>query len=86
MTTRSKIIRIGNSQGLRLSKSILEASGISGDVMVEAHNGEIRIHAAQNPRDEWSAKFQEMADRGDDVLLDPTTVSGTWDESEWEWE
>jgi antitoxin MazE len=44
------------------------------------------IRPARAPRDGWSDAFQEMARRGDDVLLDDAAPSlSGWDEDEWEW-
>ena len=85
MTTRSKIIRIGNSKGLRLSKYILDASGIHGDVTVEARNGEIIILQAHDRRKDWDAQFKDMASHHDDALLDSDASLTGWDDSEWEW-
>ena len=85
MTTRSKIVRIGNSQGLRLAKSILELSGISGEVEIEALDGKIIIHSVSETRQSWDAAFAEMASTEDDTLLYPSTEVSEWDESEWDW-
>ena len=85
MTVRTKIVRIGNSQGLRLSRSILEESGISGDVEVTARNGEIVIQGVRSARQNWDAAFSEMSVRGDDALLDAEVAESDWDETEWEW-
>ena len=85
MTVRSKIIRIGNSKGLRLSTSIIDASGIHGDVTVEARSGEIVIQKAHDRRKDWDARFQDMASHRDDELLNSATPLSDWDDSEWEW-
>jgi antitoxin MazE len=86
MTIRTKIVRIGNSQGLRLSKSLLDESGISGEVEVTARNGEIVIHGVRSPRMGWDNAFSNMATDGNDTLLDPEIGGSDWDESDWEWE
>jgi antitoxin MazE len=39
-----------------------------------------------NPREGWDEAFRQMAENGDDALLDgdlPTTSA--WDDTEWEW-
>ena len=36
------------------------------------------------PRQGWAKAFQEMAERGDDRLLDHP-VPTAWDEEEWDW-
>lgn len=39
---------------------------------------------ATNPREGWEESFAEMAERGDDRLLDAEATT-EWDETEWEW-
>jgi hypothetical protein len=39
----------------------------------------------KRPRARWDAAFREMAQRGDDALLDDASGTSAWDEGEWEW-
>jgi antitoxin MazE len=83
---KTKIIAIGNSQGIRLSKPLLEESGIAGDVEVTVEGSSLVIRPANKPRAGWEAAFAKMAERGDDALLDGDAPSLTsWDEREWQW-
>lgn len=83
MTVKTRIIRIGNSQGIRIPKLLLEQSGIEEEVELEIQDKRIVIHAATRSREKWDEYFAEMANREDAILLDS---SGTvWDEEEWEW-
>jgi antitoxin MazE len=83
---KSRIIRIGNSQGIRIPKPLLEQTGLSGDVEMIARADSLIIRRARRPREGWSAAFREMARRGDDVLLDSSSPSqSSWAEDEWEW-
>ena len=84
MTTRTRIVRIGNSQGVRLPKALLAASGLSGEVEIEATGGQVVIRAARHPRDGWEEAAREMHANGDDKLLDEGFAS-EWDQTEWEW-
>lgn len=86
MTVRTKIVKIGNSQGIRIAKPLLEQTGISGDVELEVRNGSIIIHPAQDVREGWGEAFASMAELGEDRLLDPETGPTDWDDSEWVWE
>jgi antitoxin MazE len=36
------------------------------------------------PREGWAEAFREMAERGDDRLIDEPTPT-VWDAEEWEW-
>ena len=83
---KTRIVRIGNSQGIRIPKPLLEQSGLAGEVDLEVEPGRIVIQAVGSPRRGWEEAFRAMAERGDDALLDRETVSGSsWDEQEWEW-
>ena len=82
---KTHIIRIGNSQGIRIPKPLLEQSGISGEVELETEEGRIIIHAAAHPRRSWEEAFAEMAEHGDDAPLDADLAGSEWDEQEWEW-
>jgi antitoxin MazE len=86
MTTsiKGKIIKVGNSQGIRIPKVLLEQSGIEENCQIEARNNQIIITAVPKARVGWAAAFAEMASCHDDVLLDDFTTTG-WDEQEWEW-
>ncbi len=83
---QSRLVKIGNSQGLRLSKVILEQSGISEEVEIEvqADGLFIRPKVVSQVRSGWTEAFAEMAARGDDRLLDDVVLTD-WDESEWQW-
>jgi antitoxin MazE len=81
---KSKIIRIGNSRGIRIPKPLLEQLGLDNDVEITAEKGAIVIRAAKKRRAGWAKAFREMAKNGDDQLLDPPTPT-IFDETEWEW-
>lgn len=83
---KTRIVRIGNSQGIRIPKSLLEQTGLRGEVEIRAEKDSLVIHPVRRPREGWAEAFGEMARRGDDVLLSPDTPPlTTWDEDEWEW-
>ena len=81
---KTNIIKIGNSQGIRLPKALLAMSHIEDEVDLEVKNGSIIIHPAKKSRDGWAEAFSQMADSSDDTLLDEPIVN-QWDEQEWEW-
>jgi antitoxin MazE len=63
------IIRIGNSKGIRLSKTILEKYNLKDKVDLTLDEDRIVIKAISSPRSGWEDSFKEMADNGDDRLL-----------------
>ena len=82
---RAQIIRIGNSQGIRIPKTILEQVGFRTEVELEVENDQIVIKRAKTIREGWKEAFQKMAMRGDDKLLNEDVISNKWDEEEWQW-
>jgi antitoxin MazE len=82
---RTHIIRIGNSQGVRIPKALLEECGLSGDVDMTVRDGALVISPPAAPRQGWAEAFREMAARGDDALLDADSTLTSLDEESWEW-
>ncbi len=83
---RTRIIRIGNSQGIRIPKVLLDQTGLGEEVELEAQEGQIVIRPLEHPRAGWDEQFRQMAEAGDDKLLDPDlTGLSSFDQGEWEW-
>ncbi len=80
---KSAIVKIGNSQGVRIPKVLLEQSGLKGEVTLEVTDGSIVIRPVRRPREGWEAAFAKMAAEGDDRLLD-VNLHDLPDEP-WEW-
>lgn len=66
---RTKIVRIGNSKGLRLSKTILEKYKINEFVELILRDEFIELRPIKKAREGWDEKFKEMNQNGDDELL-----------------
>ena len=83
---KTRIVRIGNSQGIRIPKLLLEAAGLQSEVDLTTKRGVLMIRPAHGPRAGWAEAFQEMALNGDEAILADIPVSlSEWDEEEWEW-
>jgi antitoxin MazE len=83
---RTRVVKIGNSQGVRIPKLLLERSNLPEEVEIEAQDDRIIIRSAKQPRQGWEEAFRAMAERGDDRLLDGNLTGQTrWDEDEWQW-
>ena len=63
------VIKIGNSKGIRLSKTMLEKYDIQDTVEVILKKGQIVIKQVSKPRKGWEKAFKNMAENGDDRLL-----------------
>jgi antitoxin MazE len=83
---RARVIKIGNSQGLRIPKPLLLQTGIMDDVEIEVDKNQIIIRPVKNAREGWDNAFKMMGENGDDeLLLDEKSISYSWDEEEWQW-
>lgn len=81
---RTRIVKIGNSQGIRIPKPLLEQSGIEAEVEIEVEGDRLIIRPAARSRVGWDEAFATMAERKDDVLLDDVSTTN-WEQVEWEW-
>jgi len=63
------VIRIGNSKGIRLAKTILETYGIEDKVELIPKEGYLILKPVSKPREGWEASFEKMHENGDDELL-----------------
>jgi len=85
-TVKSRIVRMGNSKGVRIPKPILEQLALGDEVELLVRGDQLVIRPGKRPRSGWEEQFQRMAERGEDRLLDEEAVSSTkWDQDEWEW-
>jgi len=84
---KTKIVKIGNSRGIRIPKSLIEESGLHNEVELEVENDMIIIKPRAKYRESWDTAFQKMAKNSDDLLLDAESLfdQNKWDEEEWEW-
>jgi antitoxin MazE len=82
---KADLVRIGNSQGVRIPKTVIEECGFVGRVELRIEGNSLIITPARAPREGWDDAFARMAERGDDVLLLPDDLEHAFDETEWEW-
>ena len=83
---RARVIKIGNSQGIRIPKPLLKQTGIMDEVELEVDKNQIIIRPISNPRAGWDDAFIAMAEKNDDELLNgEENISHSWDEEEWQW-
>ncbi len=75
------VIKIGNSKGIRLGKTILERYGIKDKVELILEDHCLVLKPVEQPRQGWEAAFQEMHANGDDeLLIDDVFLDETLDE------
>jgi antitoxin MazE len=79
---RSRLVRIGNSRGLRLPKTLLAESGLSDEVEITLERGALVIRAARVPRAGWAESVERL---GPEEPVWPHAPN-RFDEEEWRWE
>ena len=81
---KAKLVRIGNSRGVRLPKPVIEEAGLSDEVVLEVRERSVVITSVSEPRAGWAEAARTMRERRETGLLDRPT-STRFDEEEWEW-
>jgi antitoxin MazE len=82
MATRTRIVRIGNSQGIRVPRPLIEQAQLPEEVELHAEPGRLIVRAARGAREGWADSAR--ATRGEDGLLDAPTATA-FDDEEWTW-
>lgn len=83
-----KIVKIGNSKGIRIPKVLLRQTGIDDEVNLEVEDSQIILRPITKPvRNGWHILFRKMAELNDDQLLDKRHLAKqtAFDQDEWEW-
>ena len=80
---RTKIVRIGNSRGVRIPKPLLEEAGLEELVQLRVVDGGILSESERVPRAGWADAAALAKERGDQTLLDEP-VPTRFDEEDWE--
>jgi antitoxin MazE len=81
---KARLIRIGNSRGVRLPRPLIEEAGLADEVDLVAREGEIVIRRVKSAREGWADAARLLRERGEDALLNAPAPT-RFDESEWEW-
>jgi len=81
---KAQIIQIGNSQGVRIPKMMLEETGLSGEVELQVMPDGVLIRNVKKPRAEWDAIFKSLADVDDDIPAE-NEMASEFDKREWQW-
>ena len=85
MIAKTRIVRIGNSRGIRVPKGLLEQAQLPEEVELQAEHGRLVVRAAHGPRAGWAAAAKMMRAQDDDRLLDAPTRT-RFDGKDWQWQ
>lgn len=64
-----RVIKIGNSRGIRFNKNIIQKYNIQEDVELILEDEQIVLKPISKARQGWNEAFKEMHQHGDDRLL-----------------
>jgi len=64
------VIKVGNSRGIRLSKTLLERYNIKDTVEVIMEKGYMILKPKPEVRKGWDEAFRQMHENGDDKLVE----------------
>jgi len=78
---KAKLVKIGNSRGLRLSKPLLQQAGLVDEVDISVEPGLLSIRPLAQPRTGWA---EAAAVTPPQPLLDEPS-STRFDDEEWRW-
>ncbi len=82
--TQTRLVRIGNSRGVRIPKPLIAQAGLSERVSLDVQNHAVIIRSSAHAREGWAQAFASMAKRGDDALLDRDRPT-RFEHAEWQW-
>ncbi len=81
-----RIVKIGNSQGIRFPKPLLQQTGLAGEVEITVEEDRLIIGPTDKPRSGWEEAFKAMGELGDDAPLDGEgSLPTEWEREDWEW-
>lgn len=80
---KTKLVRIGNSRGIRLPKLLIEQAGLVDDVQLELQGNTVVIRPLASTRAGWAEAAAALS-ATEGGLLDPV-VATNFDRDEWAW-
>jgi len=81
---RARLVKIGNSRGIRLPKPVIEQARLTDEVDVEVRDGALIITSSHGVRSGWAEAARELRERGEDRLLDEPTPT-VFEDKDWKW-
>lgn len=85
---RARLVRIGNSHGVRLPKAIIEQAGLEEELRLTVRGRSVVITSSGHPRDGWDAAFRKALLGGTDGDVPDEawqTLPNEFDDKAWTW-
>ena len=80
-----KLVRIGNSRGIRIPKPVLEQCGFRDTVELRVENDRVVIAPGRTPREGWEEAFRAAGPSSNDELLLDALPANEFDQEDWRW-
>ncbi len=80
-----ELVRIGNSRGVRIPKTVIEQCGFGKTVELRVENDCLIISPERRPRQGWEKAFRAAGLSVDDQLLLKEREPNKFDHKEWRW-
>jgi antitoxin MazE len=81
---KARLVRIGNSRGVRLPKPLIEEARLQEEVQLRVRDGAVIITSLTEPRAGWAEAARQVRDQDQDRLLDEP-IATEFDRKEWRW-
>lgn len=79
---KSKLIKIGNSRGIRINSHIIKECELDKEIEIKVVDKKLIIEAVKEKRKGWGASFKKMHKASEDELL---INDGNDFDKDWEW-
>ncbi|MBO6794089.1 MAG: AbrB/MazE/SpoVT family DNA-binding domain-containing protein [Balneolaceae bacterium] len=79
---KTKLIKVGNSKGVRIPKPMIEEAGLSDDIELILDDNRIILQSTITPRANWDEGFSTDSESVGETV---PYLSNDWDEEEWTW-
>lgn len=81
---KARLVKIGNSRGVRLPKPLIEEAGLPDEVELHVRGATIIVAPRRQPRQGWAEAAHDLQARGGGGLLD-APIPTRFDEDDWSW-
>ncbi len=82
---KTELVRIGNSRGIRIPKSLIEKCGLADTVELSVETDRLAVSPGRRLRQGWAEAFAKagLSDRNE--LLMESVGANEFDRSDWKW-
>ena len=84
-SVKTKLVKMGNSRGIRISKPVIEQLRLGSEVQVEIHADCLVIRPSAHPRAGWEDALMQQPTREPELAFDDGIALTEWENTEWEW-